>query len=163
MRTFLLLLLLIPVSALAQGDVGAERASLEGVGSFAADITVEGPRHLVESDVLRSDVILHRIVHRIREFGLEVNRIPPGDPHQPPHLHVHVNMLELDRGLVPFSVSAEFYQDVRLMNGRRDMAAITWQESVLGFVSRDLLATIPESVDGLVDQFVEDYLTANNR
>lgn len=163
MRTLLCLLILVPLSAFAQGDVETERASLNGVESFAADITVEGPRHLVESDVLRSDVVLHRIVHRLRESGLTVERAVPGASYPPPLLHVHVNMLELDRGLVPFSVAAEFFQNVRLVDGRREMAAITWHESVLGLVSPDLVSSIPKSVDALVTQFIDDYHAANER
>lgn len=163
MRLVIFLLMLIPYAAVAQGDLDAERASLKGIPSFAADITLEGPRHLVSSDLLRSEVLLHRVVHRLREAGLEVERVTAGAPNPPPHLHVHVNMLELDGGLVPFAISADFFQDVRLATGRREMSAITWDESVLGLVSRDLLSTIPQSLDALVDQFAEDYLSANER
>lgn len=163
MRLVIFLLMIIPCAAAAQGDLDAERASLRGIHSFAAEITLEGPGHLVGSHLLRSEVLLHRVIHRLRDAGLEVERVPHGAPNPPPHLHIHLNMLELDGGLVPFAISADFFQDVRLATSRQDMSAITWDESVLGLVTRDLLPTIPQSLDTLIDQFAEDYLSANER
>lgn len=163
MRVLFFLLMFVPLTAAAQGDLEAERTSLKGIPAFAVGITLEGPQHLVESDVLRSDVLLHRILNRLNRAGLSVERVTPGAPGSTPHLHIHLNMLELDGGIVPFAISADFYQDVRLATARREMSAVTWDESVLGLVSQDLLQTIPESVDGLVDQFVDDYLAANQR
>lgn len=159
----LALIVCLPAAVLAQGDLQAERSSLADLTAIATDITVEGPAHLADSDLLRTDVLLHRIVHRIREAGIDVERISPGTAERPPHLHIHLNLLELDRGLVPFSISADFYQDVRLARNRTEMSAITWDESVLGLVTRDLLSAIPESVDNLVDQFAADFLAANRR
>ena len=164
MRALILWLMCVPFTAFAafaQGDLDAERASLKGIGSFGADVTIEGPRHLTESDVLRAEVILHRIVNRVRDGGLEVERSGPDARDQPANLHVHINMMEVDRGLVPFSISADFYQDVRLAGSGREMAAISWHERVLGLVSRDLLTAVSESVDALVDQFIDDYRAAN--
>ena len=164
MRALILWLMCIPftvLTALAQGDLAAERASLKGIESFAADVTIEGPRHLTESDVLRAEVILHRVVNRIRDAGLDVERRAPEVRNHPANLHVHINMMEVDRGLVPFSISADFYQNVRLQGSGREMSAISWHERVLGLVSLDLLAAISESVDALVDQFVDDYRSAN--
>ncbi len=163
MRALFFLLMFVPLTAAAQGGLDAERSSLNGIRSFEADITIEGPRHLVQSDVLQSEVLLHRVVSRLRNAGLEVARATPGSSETPPSLQVHVNLLEVGAGLVPFTVSAGFYQDVRLAAGGREMSAITWDESVLGVVSQNLIQTIAESIDGLVDQFVEDYLAANRR
>lgn len=162
-RCVLSILILVVLSASdtrAQGDLETQRASLRGIDEFFVDVTVEGPEHLVESDQLRRDVVAYRIVHRIREGGLPVQQAPRGRD-MLPNLHIHVNMLEVDRGLIPFAVAAGFYQQVRVLDNEREMSAATWTESVLGLVSGDLLATIPQSVDTLVDQFIEDFGSAN--
>lgn len=161
MRVVIFLLMLLPLAVAAQPDLSAQRASLERIGPITTDITVEGPRHLVESDDLRTEVLLHRIVHRIRESGIDVQRDARSATDKSPLLHIHVNLLDLEGGLVPFSVSAEFFQNVRLTHSGREMAAVTWSESVLGLVSPDLVANIPKSVDGLVDQFIDDVAAAN--
>ena len=164
MRALILWLMCIPFTAFpafAQGNLEAERTSLKGIGSFAADVTIEGPRHLTEVDVLRAEVILHRVVNRLRDAGLEVERSAPDVRDHPANLHVHINMMEVDRGLVPFSISADVYQNVRLVRNSDEMAAISWHERVLGLVSSNLLTAISESVDALVDQFVDDYRAAN--
>jgi len=164
-RCVLSILILVALSAsdaLAQGDLGAQRASLRGINEFFVDVTVEGPEHLVESDQFRRDVVAYRIVHRIREAGLPVQQAARDrDRNMLPNLHIHVNMLEVDQGIIPFAVAAGFYQQVRVLDNEREMAAATWTESVLGLVSGDLLATIPQSVDTLVDQFIEDFGSAN--
>jgi len=154
-------------SAFAQGDLAAERESLRGIESFVVDVTVEGPQHLVNSDQIRRDLVAQRIVHRLQNAGLPVRETSnSGDRdsnlHRDAHLHIHVNMLELDRGLIPFAVTLGFYQDVRILESESEMSSATWQESVLGLVSGDLLDTIPQSIDSLVDQFIDDFGTVNS-
>ncbi len=155
-----LLLAMCVTAARAQGDLTAERASLRGIETFVVDVTIEGPEHLARSDQLRTDVVVHRVVSRLRNAGLRVQDAAP-ERNGVPNLHVHVNLLELEGGLIPFSIDADFYQQVRLQLSGREMASSTWDESVLGLVSGGLVETIPRSVDSLVDQFIDDYRSAN--
>ncbi len=155
--SLLILALFVAGNVRAQGDLVDERESLKGIESFSVDVTIEGPDHLVSADEVRRDVIAHRILHRLQEAGLRVQQADDAVP----NLHVHLNMLELDRGLIPFAISAGFYQQVRVLDNGSEMAAGTWRESVLGLVSLELLSTIPQSVDNLVDQFIKDYRLTN--
>lgn len=151
---------LVP-AARSQGDLPSKMASLQGIDSFVVDVTLEGPGHLVQSDPLRSEVVSHRIVNRLREAGLGVQRVRTEQTREP-NFHIHINVLQLEGGLIPFSIDAGFYQEVRLASSGRSMAAPTWGESVLGMVSADLVGTIPQSVDSLVDQFIEDFQAVND-
>lgn len=139
--------------AYAQGDLEAERASLRGISDFDVRITVEAPLNLAGSDALDSDALLEQAAGGLREAGLPVVSRQDAEV----FLHVHVNTMALENGLVPFAVEADFYQPVRLQRGGGTMSAATWSESVLGLVTRDRLEVIGESVDQLIDQFVRDF------
>ena len=153
----LLLCLVVIAPARAQGNLPSERASLSGVGSFGVQTTVEGPSQLAESDLLAAEVLAERITERLRKSGLPIT----SQSVDKARIHLHLNMMELENGLVPFSAELHFMQAARLRRSGHDMSVVTWNESVLGLVSYDLLTTIASSVDELVDQFARDFESAN--
>jgi hypothetical protein len=153
----LAVLLMLPgLPAFAQGDLQAERASLRGITSFYVDVTVEGPKQLVASESLVAATLIQRVEKHLAGAGLPVRPRVEG-----PHLHLHVNMMEVEGGLLPFSLNAHFYQPVRLERNREIIAAATWDEGVVGLVSQDRIPLILESLNSLVDQFASDFGTAN--
>lgn len=153
----ILVCLLLAVPVRAQGNLEAERQSLAGIASFGVQTTVEGPRHLAESDQLTSRVLTEGITAQLRDAGLPVTSRPGASA----FVHLHLNMMSLENRLVPFSAELGFLQDVRLRRNGSELSAVTWNESVLGLVSYDLLNTISSSVSELVDQFARDFEAAN--
>ena len=158
MKYLVLAVLLMPpgLRALAQGDLQAERSSLSGVTAFFVDVTVEGPRHPAASESLAAATLIQRAEKRLGDAGLPV--VPRFEG---PHLHLHLNMMEIEGGLIPFSINADFYQTVRLERNRDTLSAATWDEGVVGIVSQDRISLILESLDNLVDQFAVDFSAAN--
>ena len=149
-------LLFAASQAFAQGDLEAERRSLRGISSFYVDVTIEGPKHLTESASLSTSGLIERVSQRLSADGLPV-RFRSAVP----HLHVHVNMMEVESGLVPFAINAEFYQDARLEASRTTATVQTWDEGVIGLVSPDRMQLVNESIDALVSQFAADFAAAN--
>lgn len=151
----LVMLLLAVTAARAQGNLPAERSSLAGISSFIVEVTVEGPTSLAES--LGQSTLTHRVQERLRERGMPI--VSTGGDH--PKLNIHLNLMELGNGLIPFSIEVGFYQSVLLARNRDRMDAETWSESVVGLVSPDRIRLIEESVDGLIEQFAQDFEATN--
>lgn len=146
------------VPAHAQVSLEAERSSLEGVSSFGLRLTVEAPRPLSGSDALATAGLAEDVIEQLRAAGLPITS---GEDAQI-YLHMHVNTMSLENGLVPFAIEADFYQPVRLRtNAGGETTAATWSESVLGLVTLDRLPTIAGSVEQLVDQFIRDFEAVN--
>jgi len=150
-------LLMFPgLRALAQGDLPAERSSLSGITWFYVDVTVEGPKQLAASESLAAATLIQRTAKRLADA-----RLPVLQRFEGPHLHLHLNMMEIEGGLIPFSLNADFYQPVRLERNRETVLAATWDEGVVGLISHDRIPLILESLDNLVDQFAADFGAAN--
>ncbi len=171
---FLALILLLPgvlpTAARAQTELAQERASLLGIDGFHLSVDVEGPRHLLEQEELDLRRLVLDLRARLREMGLTVYEdkpapAGPGDVRavdRGTYLHVHVNMMDAGRGLVPFAVEAAFYQPVLLARDpSQRMAATTWGTSLVGIVSLDNLPLIGEAAAGLVNEFAADFRQAN--
>ncbi len=79
-----------------------------------------------------------------------------------PLIYMHINTMDAGRGLVPFSVSIRFYQPVSLkLNRDLQTSASTWETGMVGIVSYDKMQVIRESAVTLLQDFVNDFKTAN--
>lgn len=154
---FVLLAVLAASSAHAQGDREGERRSLAGVAAFSIDATVEGPEHLADAEMVRIGTLVRAAQQRLQDAALPVDASREGTP----NLHIHLNMMQLENGLIAFSVEVDFFQEALLARNRARTSAITWNESVVGFVSPDMMSTIAESALRLVDLFAQDFRTIN--
>lgn len=77
---------------------------------------------------------------------------------------MHINAMELENGLVPFSIQLRLYQPVRLvLNRDMQTSASTWENGVVGIVSLDRLTLINEAASELVTDFINDYGVYNRR
>ena len=69
----------------------------------------------------------------------------------------------MDNGLIPFAVSLQFLQTVRLSRERTvPTTACTWESATVGLVSPDNVAIIAEATLDLIDEFVRDLRAAND-
>ena len=162
--TILLLLAFIPGIAFAQLDTEQSRQSLVDIRGFYVTVDVEGSVGLTSDEALNVSTINRRVKSRLREAGLNVlEGTEVIDQPREPYLYLHINMLEMDRGLVPFATSIQFFQRVELPGKRRNksLVACTWDTGVVGLVSLDNLDMIPESAIQSVNLFIDDFARVN--
>ena len=160
---FLIIMALMPFAAHAQMQTGQSRQSLEGIQGFYVQIDVEGSVGLVSDEKLNVTAMNQRVKQRLRDAGLNV--LEPTevvDQPQEPYLYLHVNMMEMERGLVPFAINMQFFQRVELPRKKREsLIACTWDTGLVGLVSLDNLDMIAESAVGSVDLFIDDFQQTN--
>lgn len=145
--------------ASAQLDQEEAIRSLADVGSFGIVVDVEATRALASDDALDNASIRDRMSGRIELLS---GRRPTLDPLETgnPYLYVHLNVLDVGDGLVPFAVNATFIQPVRLAAGGHRIMSVTWEAGSVGLVSFDRLATIVDTAEALVEEFAEDLVVS---
>ena len=159
----LFLTLLSPLLAHAQMDTGQSRSTLEDIQGFYVKVDVEGSVGLVSDEKLNVSAMNQRVKQRLRDAGLNVLE-PTEVVDQPrePYLYLHVNMMELEQGLVPFAINMQFFQRVELPRKKREsLIACTWDTGLVGLVSYDNLDVIAESAVGSIDLFIDDFRQVN--
>lgn len=157
---------LICSSALiAQNEVERERLSLQGLQQFGFTATIEGSRIIADSESLTPTVIRQDAINRIVENGLQfVSDEEVRSSTEIPFLYMHINAMEMENGLIPFSIQLKLYQPVKLvLNRDMQTSAVTWEHGMVGLVSYDRLSTIQYAAQELIMTFIEDYQTQNRR
>lgn len=150
---------------IAQNEVERERLSLQGLQQFGFTATIEGSRIIAESESLTPTVIRQDAINRIVENGLQyVSDEEVRLSTEIPFLYMHINAMEMENGLIPFSIQLKLYQPVKLvLNRDMQTSAITWEHGMVGLVSYDRLSTIQYAAQELIMTFIEDYQTQNRR
>jgi hypothetical protein len=98
---------------------------------------------------LRTDVEI-----RLRRAGVVV------DSTEPTYLYVNVNALRSSLGGCVYAILVKFEQPAFLPSGRTVIAA-TWDSGTLGTTPQTDGRHIRDVLGDLVDQFVNDWLSAN--
>ena len=159
----LLLLLSLPsFQAYAQMETEQSRKSLRGIKGFYLHVDVEGSLGLTQDDALNVRAITGRVSTALRDAGLNV--LEPSevvDQSNSPYLYVHVNMMDMDQGLVPFAINTQFFQPVEIKRQRFSTTACTWDTGLVGLVSYDNLDMIADAAVGSVTNFIDDYHVSN--
>ncbi|MDX1591907.1 MAG: hypothetical protein R3283_08090 [Balneolaceae bacterium] len=153
----------IPSQLIAQNEVERERISLRGLQEFGFTANIEGSRDVADSDELTPSVIRQQSVNRLIESGIRyVSDEEVRSSADIPFLYMHINTMQLENGLVPFSIQLRLYQPVKLsLNRDLQTSASTWETGMVGIVSFDRLATINRAADDLIREFIDDYRQAN--
>jgi len=161
----LTLWLLFSTGLSAQNEVERERFSLQGLQQFGFTATIEGSRTIADSENLTPTVIRQDAITRIVENGLQfVSDEEVRSSTDIPFLYMHINAMEMENGLIPFSIQLKLYQPVKLvLNRDMQTSAVTWEHGMVGLVSYDRLSTIQYAAQELVMTFIEDYQTQNRR
>ncbi|MCC5940708.1 MAG: hypothetical protein JJU37_04135 [Balneolaceae bacterium] len=163
--TFFALLIALPFTLFAQNEIERERISLQGLQEFGFSANIQGSRTVAESEHLTPSVIRQLAIDRLVEAN--INYISDEEVRSSadvPFLHMHINTMQLENGLVPFSIQLRMYQPVRLpLNRDLQTSASTWETGMVGIVSHDQLQTINFAAEELVSDFIEDYYLANPR
>jgi hypothetical protein len=161
----LLFLLIIPAQLIAQNEIERERISLQGLQEFGFTANIEGSRTIAGDPNLTPGILRQDAVNQLREANLRfVSDDQVSSSADIPFLYMHVNAMELENGLVPFSIQLRLYQPVKLiLNRDLQTSASTWENSVVGIVTLDRLPMINEAASALVADFLDDYATYNRR
>lgn len=160
-----ILFICLPALLFAQNEIERERISLQGLQEFGFSANIEGSRTIAGDPNLTPGLIRQDAVRQLREANL---RFVPEDEVRSsadiPFLYMHINAMELENGLVPFSIQLRLYQPVKLvLNRDLQTSASTWEHGVVGIVSLDRLPLINEAASELVADFINDYAVYNRR
>ena len=151
------------VPVLAQTELEQARASLVGAEGFYLSVNMEGPAAVVEHDALDLPRLRERLAGRLEEAGLPLLQdagVPPAE--RLPYLHVHVNIMQADRGQIPFSVEMRFFQEVHLARDpAHPVPAATWETSIVGLSYHNQIPFVADVTVELVDEFIGDFQQAN--
>jgi hypothetical protein len=144
-------------------ETGESRLTLEDIRGFYLRVDVEGSLGLTQDEALNVRAINQRVKTKLREVGLHVlEETEVIDEAAEPYLYLHVNMLEMDRGLVPFAVTTQFFQRVELPRSpRQSLIACTWDTGLVGLVSYDNLDLIADSAVESINNFITDFQVVN--
>ena len=148
----------------AQPETGESRESLGGIAGFYVQVVVEGSVGLTSDEKLKVSAINQGVKRRLRDAGLNVIEPTEGiDQPTEPYLYLHLNMIEMEQGLVPFAVNMQFFQRVEIARSRRSqsMVACTWDTGFVGLVSYDNLDMIADAAIESVDEFIGDFRIVN--
>ncbi|MDX1640238.1 MAG: hypothetical protein R3220_00980 [Balneolaceae bacterium] len=154
---------LSPVSLHAQNEIGRARISLQGLQEFGFTANIEGSRTVTDSDSLTPSVIRQEAINQLIEAGLRfVSDEEVESSADIPFLYMHINTMQLDNGIVPFSIQLQLFQPVKLtLNRDLQTSASTWDSGMVGIVSLDQLPVINQAASNLIAEFIDDYRAAN--
>ena len=149
----------------AQNEIERERISLQGIQEFGFTANIEGSRTIADSETITPAQIRRDAMERIENANLRfVDDMDVESSADIPFLYMHVNAMELENGLIPFSIELRLYQPVKLvLHNELQTSASTWETGMVGIVSFDRLDVIKRAASGLIDDFIEDYQRSNHR
>jgi hypothetical protein len=160
-----LLILFSASELLAQNEIDRQRISLDGLQEFGFTVNIEGSQRVTDNTTVTPTTIRQQAVNQIVDANLRyVADEEVSSSAEIPFLHMHINMLELENGLIPFSIELRLYQPVRLiLNRDLQTSASTWETGMVGIVSYDQIPTIKRAAENIMITFLDDYRAANRR
>jgi len=168
MKNYALPLLLILFSAselLGQNEIERQQISLDGLQEFGFTVNIEGSQRVTDDATVTPTNIRQQAINQIVDANLRyVADEEVSSSAEIPFLHMHINMLDLENGLIPFSIELRLYQPVRLiLNRDLQTSASTWETGMVGIVSYDQIPTIKRAAENIMVTFLDDYRIINRR
>ena len=154
--------ILFSSSSIAQNEVETERHSLVGIKKFGISVEIEKPIGLKEITLNPAD-----IQKKISEsFGaLPVSLLSFAELKRSfynPFFYVHVNIMQAEGGIYPFSIEMRFYQPIKLsLKNDVESMASTWHSGYVGMVSFDRTNEIAGVVLEATKEFKEEFERLN--
>jgi len=147
----------------AQNEIERQRFALDGLQEFGFTVNIEGSQRVTSGTDLTPTNIRQNAVNQLVNANLRyVSDEEVSSSADIPFLHMHINMLELENGLIPFSIELRLYQPVKLvLNRDLQTSASTWETGMVGIVSLDQLQTIKQAAENVLTTFLEDYRHIN--
>ncbi len=156
---------LIPFMLFAQNEIEREQISLEGLQEFGFTANIQGPELITDADILTPAAIRKQSVEQLTKADLRyVSDEEVESSADIPFLYMHINTMQLENGLVPFSIELRLYQPVKLvLNRDLQTSASTWEYGTVGLVSHDQIQLIIREAQNLLAVFIDDYRKSNRR
>ncbi len=168
MKKYALPFLLFLFSAselLGQNEIERQQISLDGLQEFGFTVNIEGSQRVTDDTTVTPTTIRQQAINQIVDANLRyVADEEVSSSAEIPFLHMHINMLELENGLIPFSIELKLYQPVRLiLNRDLQTSASTWETGMVGIVSYDQIPTVKRAARNVMVTFLDDYRKVNRR
>jgi hypothetical protein len=163
-RSSLLLLFIVFLSSslFAQNEVETERHSLIGIKKFGISVEIEKPIGLKESTLNPAQIQkkINESFETLPVTLLSFNELKQSFYN--PFFYVHVNIMQAEDGIYPFSIEMRFYQPIKLsLKNDVESMASTWHSGYVGMVSFDRVNEIAEVVVEATKEFKEEFERLN--
>lgn len=159
----LLLSLILMSSALhAQNEVETERHSLVGIKKFGISVEIEKPIGLKEATLNPAQIQkkIHESFESLPVTLLSFNELKQSFYN--PFFYVHVNIMQAEDGIYPFSIEMRFYQPIKLsLKNDVESMASTWHSGYVGMVSFDRVNEIAGVVVEATKEFKDEFERLN--
>ena len=167
-RKWLMILIIVTFSLSLTSSVFAinglsNRATLrglKGVGVLVEKLPLE-----VEQEGLKRDQLQMEVESKLRTAGIKVLTKEealntPGEPYL--YININVNIAKTEADIYPYSIDLLLIQKVSLLRDPKLTSyAITWSTGGVGSIGKPILSQLRESVEAMVDVFVNAYLMEN--
>jgi hypothetical protein len=141
------------------GFVLDDKETLRGIKSMIViieDIRAKAENAGINKDMIRKDVEL-----KLRMAGIKV--VPKKEVSESSHLYVYTNIVK--RGLAAFVFEVDIaFKQIVFLKRKPDLScyAVTWDKRSASVVSETkMVRKVQDTVNHLVDEFIEDYLSVN--
>ncbi len=163
-RSSLLLLFIVFISSslFAQNEVETERHSLIGIKKFGISVEIEKPIGLKEATLNPAQIQkkINESFETLPVTLLSFNELKQSFYN--PFFYVHVNIMQAEDGIYPFSIEMRFYQPIKLsLKNNVESMASTWHSGYVGMVSFDRVNEIAEVVVEATKEFKEEFERLN--
>ncbi|OGP87736.1 MAG: hypothetical protein A2157_06355 [Deltaproteobacteria bacterium RBG_16_47_11] len=119
----------------------------------------------VEKEGLDRNELQRAVESKLRSAGIrlltkEESLRAPGEPYL--YININVNVAKTESDIYPYSIDMLFIQKVSLLRDPKLTSyAVTWSTGGVGSIAKPILSQLRESVEAMVDVFVNAYLMEN--
>ena len=159
---FLLLTLTLSYPLFAVNGISnrATLRGLKGIGVLVEKLPLE-----VEQEGLKRDQLQMEVESKLRTAGIKVlTKEEASGASGKPYLYINinVNIAKTESDIYPCSIDMLFIQKVSLLRDPKLTSyAVTWSTGGVGSIGKPILSQLRESVEAMVDVFVNAYLMEN--
>ena len=149
-------------SLFAQNEVETERHSLIGIKKFGVSVEIEKPIGLQEASLNPAQIRkeINKSFESLPITLLSFNELK--ESFYNPFFYVHVNIMQAEDGIYPFSIEMRFYQPIKLsLKNDVESMASTWHSGYVGMVSFDRVNEIAGVVVEATKEFKEEFERLN--
>ena len=167
-RKWLMILIIVTFSLSLTSSVFAinglpNRATLRGLKGVG--VLVEKLPAEVEKEGLDKNELQRAVESKLQSAGIrlltkEESLRAPGEPYL--YININVNIAKTESDIYPYSIDLLFIQKVSLLRDPKLTSyAVTWSTGGVGSIGKPILSQLRESVEAMVDVFVNAYLMEN--
>ncbi|MEO9887529.1 MAG: hypothetical protein ABJR05_09010 [Balneola sp.] len=149
-------------SSIAQNEIETERHSLVGITQFGISVEIEKPIGLQEITLNPAEIQdeISKSFATLPATLLSFNELKRSFYN--PFFYVHVNIMQAEDGIYPFSIEMRFYQPIKLsLKNDVESMASTWHSGYVGMVSFDRTNEIAGVVLEATKEFKDEFERLN--